>query len=47
MQPEVFKREEHNIWRGIQYPAKNIVCLIWEYLWFKWAINEHLTALEL
>lgn len=47
MQPEVFKSEEHNIWRGIQYPAKNIVCLIWEYLWFKWAINEHLTALEL
>lgn len=47
VQPKVLRSKEHNVWRGTQYPAKNVICLIWEYLWFKWAINEHLTTLEL
>lgn len=47
VQLKVLTSKEHNVWRGMQYPAKNVICLIWEYLWFKWAINEHLTALEL
>lgn len=43
----VFKSKENNLWRGIHHPAKNVICLVWEYLHSKEAINECLTTLVL
>lgn len=46
MQAKVFKSKENNLWRGIQCPAKNVTCLVWEYIHSKEAINECLSTLS-
>lgn len=47
MKAKVFKSKGNNLWRRIQYPPKNVICLVWECLCSKEAINEYLTTLVL